>query len=170
MSHTEIGKPQDASQRLRMQTIIAWAVTALGVIAFHLFHLYAAIGGLVAAAAEAGHDHDHDHDHGHGEGGHLEAYAAYADHNSGYTWMVAAFLVLMVIPSVIALLSASKGAAIATLAIGAVATIPMIMDGFMHGLGEAAWSSTILALAAIGLPAAVAVIKNVKWMRATRRA
>lgn len=142
----------------RIQTVISWAVTALGVAAFHLFHIYAAIGELVMLAD--------DHGHSHSGGGHLDAYATIAEHNSGMAWMMGAFLVIMIIAPVIGLTITSKLGAIATLAVGAIYSLLMILDGFSHGLTEGNWTTLVVALVGIALPATVAVLKNLQWLKA----
>ncbi|MFT3877509.1 MAG: hypothetical protein QM708_13965 [Propioniciclava sp.] len=163
MPSTQAPSSPDLAGRLQTQAIIAWVVTAVGTVTFHLLHLYAAVGEVAALAD--GHGHDHAHDHGEG-GGHLDFYTSLTDHNSGSAWQLVIFLALMVIPPAIGLAYATKAGAIIMMATGLIHALAMSLDGFAHGLGEGAWSTLALTLVAILTPAAIATIRNIQWLRA----
>ncbi|MFV0535035.1 MAG: hypothetical protein ACK5MR_15470 [Cumulibacter sp.] len=145
---------------LRIRTVLAWVVVAIGTIAFHLAHLYSAIGLVVASAGET-HDHEHDHDHGHD---HLEAYAAYGEANSGEAWLLTAIVACMALAPLIVLVWRSRIAGVVTIVVGGLAAVGMLLDGFGHGLS----ASLGLALAAIALPLIVAIIVTVRWIGSLR--
>lgn len=163
MSTTRAPAPKDAAT-LRTHAVIAWVVTAVGTTTFHLVHLYSAIGQV--ALLPNGQVHDHDHDHGAEHADHLDFYASVAEHNSGASWQLAIFLTLMVIPPIIGLVSSGRASAITMTIVGLVSSIGMALDGFGHGFGEGAWSTLMLTVVAILLPAAVAAVKCIQWFGA----
>lgn len=163
MTDTPTLSAQPTAGTLQTQTIVAWVVTAIGTITFHLLHLYAAVGEVALLAD--GHDHGHTHDHGDG-GGHLDFYAALTDHNSGSSWQLVIFLALMVIPPIVGILYATRAGSIIMLVSGLVYSLGMSTDGFGHGFGEGAWSTLALTLVAILLPAVVATMRNLQWFKA----
>lgn len=163
MSNAQASNSQNLTADPRVQAVVAWAVTALGMVAFHLLHIYAAIGQLATLAN--GHGHGHSHHHG-GGGGHLDAYATMAEHNSGMAWMTGVFLILMIVAPIIGLILGSRTGAIVTLVVGAISSLLMIFDGLSHGFKEGNWPTLVVALVAIALPAAIATSKNLQWITA----
>lgn len=157
----------------RIQTLIGWTVTGIGMLTFHLLHIYAAVGALAAQGADAGHDHAHAHAHGHDHAhghehaaGHLDSFALMADPQSSMNWMMMVYLVLAVVPATIGLFSAKRIAAIGSLVVGAIYSVMMSLDGFSHGFGEGAWATLVLVLVAVLLPAVAATIRNIQWIKA----
>ncbi|MBX9471547.1 hypothetical protein [Microcella sp.] len=154
---------------LQLRTALLHALTALGATLFIVFHTYVYLG-MLAAGASGGHDHDHDHDHvadEHGHG-HLENLVALTDVSSASTWQFVIFFALLVVPTALTLIARGRFVAGIAFVTALIMATLNVVDGFIHGAAEGAWAATILALVAVGLPAVLAAMSHVAWLRSLR--
>lgn len=153
---------------LQLRTALLHALTALGATLFIVFHTYVYLGMLAAGSSgEHSHDHDHAHDHGAGESGHghLENLVALTDTSSASTWQFAIFFALLIVPTALSLLARRRALAGVALVTALIMAALNLVDGFIHGFTDGAWAATVLALVAVGLPAVLAAISHVAWLR-----
>ncbi|MFT4201384.1 hypothetical protein [Gordonia sp. (in: high G+C Gram-positive bacteria)] len=145
----------------RLAAALAWAVTAIGIMAFAVVHLFSSVGELAAGDSS----HQHGHDHAHTDDGHLDAFAELTNPNSGMAWFVAFVYTLSVVPPLLALAFKARAAGIAALVAGAFLVLGNIADGCTHALDDKAAAPLLVALIAIGLPGLLAAALTVRWIR-----
>ncbi|MFT3899328.1 MAG: hypothetical protein QM728_03665 [Gordonia sp. (in: high G+C Gram-positive bacteria)] len=145
----------------RHNAAFAWVLTALGIFAFAVVHLFSAVGELAAGDS----DHHHTHDHAHTDDGHLDAYSVLTNPNSAMAWFIAFVYTLTIVPPLLALLFRSRAAGIVALIAGGFLVLGNVADGFTHAIDDKAAAPLLVALIAVGLPGFVALRETVRWIK-----
>ncbi|MFT3662385.1 MAG: hypothetical protein QM809_13660 [Gordonia sp. (in: high G+C Gram-positive bacteria)] len=83
---------------------------------------------------------------------------------------MAVFYLAALIPVFLTLVSGSRGAAWAALAVGGPVTLANVFDGLTHGIADGDVVPVITAFAGVGVPGALAIVATLAWARSPRAA